>query len=78
MALTIGNSPLAPSPGGKFNFEIERLPRHPLYLEDGCGHELETWLKESLVQPSATGVSPKHNFALAAMPKECHAVVKAP
>src|SRR5215831_8931898 len=34
MALTIGNSPLAPAPGGKFNFEIERLPRHLLYLED--------------------------------------------
>ena len=34
MALTIGTSPLAPSPGGKFNFEIERLPRHLLYLED--------------------------------------------
>ena len=34
MALTIGNSPLARSPGGKFNFEIERLPRHLLYLED--------------------------------------------
>jgi Domain of unknown function (DUF427) len=34
MALTIGKSPLARSPGGKFNFEIERLPRHLLYLED--------------------------------------------
>ena len=34
MALTIGNSPLARSPGGKFNFEIEHLPRHLLYLED--------------------------------------------
>ena len=34
MALTIGTSPLARSPGGKFNFEIERLPRHLLYLED--------------------------------------------
>ena len=34
MALTIGNSPLARSPGGKFNFDIERLPRHLLYLED--------------------------------------------
>ena len=34
MALTIGNSPLARSPGGKFNFEIERIPRHLLYLED--------------------------------------------
>src|SRR6516162_5572901 len=34
MALTIGNSPLAASPDGKFNFEIERLPRHLLYLED--------------------------------------------
>ena len=31
MALMIGNSPLAPSPGGKFNFEIERIPRHLLY-----------------------------------------------
>jgi Domain of unknown function (DUF427) len=34
MALTIGNSPLAQSPGGKFNFESERLPQHLLYLED--------------------------------------------
>jgi Domain of unknown function (DUF427) len=34
MALTIGKSPLAGPPGGKFNFEIERLPRHILYLED--------------------------------------------
>ena len=34
MALMIGKSPLARSPGGKFNFEIERLPRHLLYLED--------------------------------------------
>ena len=34
MALTIGTSPLGRSPGGKFNFEIERLPRHLLYLED--------------------------------------------
>jgi hypothetical protein len=24
----------ARSPGGKFSFEIERLPRHLLYLED--------------------------------------------
>jgi uncharacterized protein (DUF427 family) len=34
MALTIGKSPLARPPGGNFNFEIERLPRHLLYLED--------------------------------------------
>src|ERR1700747_905460 len=34
MGLTIGKSPLARSPGGKFNFEIERLPQHLLYLED--------------------------------------------
>jgi hypothetical protein len=34
MALTMGTSPLGRSPGGKFNFEIERLPRHLLYLED--------------------------------------------
>jgi uncharacterized protein (DUF427 family) len=34
MALTIGKSPLARPPGGSFNFEIERLPRHLLYLED--------------------------------------------
>src|SRR6201998_2714179 len=34
MALTIGKSPLARPPGGKFNFEIERLPRHLLYLEE--------------------------------------------
>jgi hypothetical protein len=34
MALMIGKSPLARPPGGKFNFEIERLPRYILYLED--------------------------------------------
>jgi hypothetical protein len=34
MALTIGKSPLARSPGGKFNFEIGASLGHLLYLDD--------------------------------------------
>jgi penicillin-insensitive murein DD-endopeptidase len=53
-------------------------PQSPAGSGDGCGHELDTWLKESIVHPPATGAKPKHNFTLAAMPKECRAVAKAP
>jgi penicillin-insensitive murein DD-endopeptidase len=53
-------------------------PQPPAGSGDGCGHELDSWLKESLVHPPATGATPKHNFSLAAMPKECLAVAKAP
>jgi penicillin-insensitive murein endopeptidase len=56
----------------------ECKPQPPAGSSDGCGHELDSWLKQSLVQPSATGASPKHNFPLAAMPKECRAVAMAP
>jgi penicillin-insensitive murein DD-endopeptidase len=53
-------------------------PQPPAGSSDGCGQELDSWLKESLVHPPATGATPKHNFSLAAMPKECRAVAKAP
>jgi penicillin-insensitive murein endopeptidase len=56
----------------------ECKPQPPAGSSDGCGHELDSWLKQALVQPSTTGASPKHNFLLAAMPKECRAVAKAP
>ena len=45
--------------------------------DDGCGHELDAWLKKTLY-PLIPSAKPKHNFTLAAMPKECRAVVKAP
>jgi penicillin-insensitive murein endopeptidase len=45
---------------------------------DGCGRELDSWLKESLVHPSASGANAKQNIPLTAMPKECRAVVMAP
>ncbi len=53
-------------------------PQPPTAAGDGCGHELDSWLKESIVHPPATGAKPKHNFTLAAMPKECRKVVEAP
>ena len=45
---------------------------------DGCGHELNSWLKETVLHPPSPGAKPKHNFPLSAMPKECREVVKAP
>jgi penicillin-insensitive murein DD-endopeptidase len=50
----------------------------PVGLGDGCGHELESWLKESILHPPTPSATPKHNFTLAAMPKECRAVMNAP
>jgi signal transduction histidine kinase len=53
MALTIGTSPLARSPGGKFNFEIERLPRHLPDL-----HRCQKWnAANSSAAPGAASTS---------------------
>jgi penicillin-insensitive murein endopeptidase len=53
-------------------------PQLPVASGEGCGRELDSWLKESIVHPPATGAKSKHNFTLAAMPKECRKVVEAP
>ena len=56
----------------------ECKPQPPAGSGDGCGRELDSWLKESIVHLPATSSKPKHDFTLAAMPKGCRAVVKAP
>jgi penicillin-insensitive murein endopeptidase len=53
-------------------------PQPPAGSGDGCGNELDSWLKEAIVHLPATGAKPGHNFNLAGMPKECRAVAKAP
>jgi penicillin-insensitive murein endopeptidase len=53
-------------------------PQPPVGSGDGCGHELDPWLKESVVHLPVTGAKPKHNLTLAAMPKECRGVATAP
>ncbi len=50
----------------------------PAASGDGCGQELDSWLKDSIVHLPVTSANSKHNFTLAAMPKECRAVAKAP
>lgn len=46
--------------------------------DDGCGHELASWLQKTVSHPLSPSAKPKHNFTVAAMPKECRAVVNAP
>jgi penicillin-insensitive murein DD-endopeptidase len=55
----------------------ECKPQPLVGADDGCGYELGSWLKKTLY-PLTPSAKPKHNFTLAAMPKECRAVVKAP
>jgi penicillin-insensitive murein DD-endopeptidase len=50
----------------------------PVGNGDGCGGEVESWLKKTEPPPPPPSTKPKHNFTLAAMPKECREVVKAP
>ncbi len=50
----------------------------PVGSGDECGRELDSWFSESVLRPLAPTAAPKHNFPLAAMPKECRAVVNAP
>ena len=47
--------------------------------DDGCGAELKSWLKEDIVHPKPSpGPPPSHAMTMAALPKECKAVVNAP
>jgi murein endopeptidase len=45
---------------------------------EGCGHELDSWLKKTVSLPLTASAKPTHNMRLAAMPKQCRAVVNAP
>jgi penicillin-insensitive murein DD-endopeptidase len=56
----------------------ECKPQPPPASADGCGHELDSWLKETVLHPPSPGAKAKHNFPLSAMPKECREIVKAP
>jgi penicillin-insensitive murein endopeptidase len=68
-----------------FHVRIACPPDSPLCKQQalvssaaGCGDELDSWLEETLLHPPEPSARPKHNFTLAAMPKECRAVVEAP
>ena len=48
-------------------------------VDDGCGAELKSWLKDSIIHPAPSpGGSAAHNMTMAALPKECKAVLNAP
>ena len=47
--------------------------------DDGCGAELKSWLKESIIHPKPSpGGAPAHGMTMSALPKECKAVLNAP
>ena len=60
------------------NPECEPQPAVP-GTDDGCGAELKSWLKDTIVHPKPTpGGAPAHNMTMAALPKACKAVLNAP
>jgi len=52
----------------------------PPGADEGCGHELDYWFKDSVLHPKPSPVPspPKHQMTLAALPKDCRQVVNAP
>jgi penicillin-insensitive murein endopeptidase len=47
--------------------------------DDGCGAELKSWLKDSIIHPTPSpGGAPAHGMTMAKLPKECKAVLNAP
>jgi len=47
--------------------------------DDGCGAELKSWFKDSIIHPKPSPAGPPaHGMTMAALPKECKAVLKAP
>jgi penicillin-insensitive murein endopeptidase len=47
--------------------------------DDGCGAELKSWLKDSIIHPKPSpGGPPAHGMTMSALPKECKAVLNAP
>jgi penicillin-insensitive murein endopeptidase len=54
-------------------------PQPPPGPEDGCGAELKSWFKDSIIHPKPSpGGPPSHGMTMAALPKECKAVLTAP
>jgi penicillin-insensitive murein endopeptidase len=55
----------------------ECKPQPPVGADDGCGHELESWLKKNAVSADAFREA-KTQFHSCGHAKECRAVLKAP
>jgi len=55
-------------------------PQPPVGMEEGCGHELDSWFKEPTLhlKPPPAPSEPKHQMTLASMPAACRQLVKAP
>ena len=54
-------------------------PQPPPGPEDGCGAELSSWFKDSIIHPKPSPPGPpSHAMTMAALPKECKAVLNAP
>jgi penicillin-insensitive murein endopeptidase len=55
-------------------------PQPPPGAEQGCGHALDFWFKESVLHPAppVTPPKPKPGVTLAALPAACRQVLKAP
>jgi penicillin-insensitive murein endopeptidase len=60
--------------------DAECKPQPPApSADDGCGAELKSWFKDSIIHPKPSpGGPPAHGMTMAALPKECKAVLKAP
>jgi penicillin-insensitive murein DD-endopeptidase len=50
----------------------------PTGADDGCGKELESWLRKTEAPPAPAAAKAQHNMTLSALPTQCRAVVKAP
>jgi penicillin-insensitive murein endopeptidase len=58
--------------------ECKEQPSPP--ADDGCGHELDYWIKNAQLVPKEPPAAqpPKHAITLSGMPPACRGVVKAP
>jgi len=57
----------------------ECKPQPPPGPEDGCGAELKYWFQDSIIHPKPSPAGPpSHGMTMAALPKECKAVLNAP
>jgi penicillin-insensitive murein endopeptidase len=82
-------SKLRPWWGHDYHFHVRLLcppdspdckPQPPPESEDGCGHELDSWFKDSTIHPKPPLIpaKPKPPLTLAGLPAACRQVVAAP